>query len=305
MLSPFHRSLLISIDQLTLSLFKHTMHGIAPGDAIHSEFSGEIPRKTIAAAQKPPSKFFQLPPEIRSIIYSFVLAADGKSRLPYAFSFSCHERHSCLLNMIHCSRQMCEDLRDIFHRHTIYFATEPDTSQLMSNFPCLHGVPISEVRSFLFEVNPFQYVPTISEVRKSILSICTALRKVQHTSYLRVECDGTVPRNKPPLYINEIDLERGPFIIAILLQPFSLLHNVAEAQIAVYGGPLNEPWSTNEYLMSFIMRLQQKMEDSEPIQPQKAMGISTLQMRIERENLFDILQHVYGNILKDTCVSAH
>lgn len=295
----------ISIDQLTLFLFQHAMDSITPDDAIHSEFPGATPLMTIVAAQKPPLKFFQLPLEIRDIVYSFVLAADGKSHLPYAFSFSHYKRHSCLLNMIRCCRQMCEDLRNIFHRQTVYFGTEPDTSQLMSNFPCLHGVPISEVRSLLFEVNPFQYVPTVPEVRKSILSICTALRKVKHISYLRVECDGTVPRNKPPLYINEIDLERGPWIIAILLQPFSLLHNVVKAQIAICGGALNEPWSTNGYLMGFIMRLQKKMEDPEPLQSQKPGSISTLQKRIEQENLFDIFRDVYESIVKETCLSTY
>lgn len=295
----------ISIDHLTLFLLLHAMDGITHDDAIYSEFSGVTPLVTVAAAQKPPFDFFQLPLEIRDIVYSFVLAADGKSHLLYAFSFSIHEPHSCLLNMLCCCRQMCEDLRHVFHRETIYFGTEPDTSQLMSNFPCLHGVPISEVRSFIFEVNPFQYVSTVPEVRKSLLSICTTLRKVQHVSYLRVECDGNVPRDKPPLYINELDLERGPWIIAILLQPFSLIGNVIKAHIDICGGALNEPWSTNEYLMDFVIRLQKKMEDSEPLQAQKVMSISTLQRRIEHENLFEIFQDVYKNILKDTWESGH
>lgn len=107
--------------------------------------------------------------------------------------------------------------------------------------PCLHGIPILEIHTFAFHVNLYQYISTIPKVRGLFLSICSALMKSDLIHRIRIECEGTVPRKKTPLWINELDLERGRWVIAALLQPFMFLRNIREAQILIIGGPLNEP----------------------------------------------------------------
>jgi hypothetical protein len=191
----------------------------------------------------------------------------------YGYLFSNHERvfwypsmplgnasHDCPLDVIRCCRQLLQETRDFLHRRTISFSFDPESGCMLSNIPCLHGLDLSKGSCIKFELNPFQYTTSITKLWKSLLWTCDFLEKAPHILRLEIECDGRLPRLRPPMYINEVDLERGPLIIVLLLQPFNLLYNVGQAKVTILGGPSNNLWSTNLQLQGCAARLEKQME---------------------------------------------
>jgi hypothetical protein len=156
---------------------------------------------------------------------------------------SCCHPQTCSLNIIHCNRQLYQEVRSFLHRRTISIATVPDSSELITNTPCLNARFFSNSRRISFSINPFQYTPALPGVYLSLAMLCQEIRNLSHISHIKIEFDGTLPRTQAPLYINEDDLDRDPSIIIILLQPFGLLRNVGKVEIDIFGGPLNDSWS--------------------------------------------------------------
>ncbi|KAF7854667.1 hypothetical protein EAF04_010236 [Stromatinia cepivora] len=224
---------------------------------------------------------FRLPLELREQIYSYVLP-DQEGAFSNPASLSISDPHHCILNVICCNQQIYAEVRDILHRRTISFSSSPNQEHLISNIPCLHGLDFSQVSRVKFELNPFQYTTTIPELWKSLLSLCQALKSFSRIPHLHIECDGRLPRTKPPLYIDETDLDRGPLITALLLQPFNLLHNIGNAEITILGGPLNNLWSKNIALQNFAIRLAEQLEGSEAPRRHHIISLQRLQRQLRR-----------------------
>ncbi|APA13433.1 hypothetical protein SS1G_07962 [Sclerotinia sclerotiorum 1980 UF-70] len=224
---------------------------------------------------------FRLPLELREQIYSYVLP-DQERAFSDSTSLSISDPHDCILNIICCNRQIYAEARDILHRRTISFSSSPDQEYLISNVPCLHGLDFSQVPRVKFELNPFQYTTTIPELWKSLLLLCHALKRFFHIPHLQIECDGRLPRTKPPLYLDETDLDRGPLVTAILLQPFNLLRNIGHAEVSILGGPLNNLWSKNIALQNFANRLAQQLEASDAPYRHHGINLQRLQHLLRR-----------------------
>jgi hypothetical protein len=215
--------------------------------------------QVIPPAPPTPAHLFNIPLELRDEIYGHVFPDQkGVCWAPYLPSKS--HRHRCPFNIILCNRQMYQEVRSFLHRRTISFSSLPDARQIIANIPCLHALDFSKVPCIKFEVNLFQYTPTVPDIYTSLVSLCQSLRKVSRIPHIQIECDGILPRTKPPLYINEDDLERGPLNIVLLLQPFNLLHNIGQVELIILGGPLNNLWSKSIALQEFTMRLKKQME---------------------------------------------
>ncbi|CAD6451382.1 c2d81898-a4f9-4649-98fa-5c25db1ef839 [Sclerotinia trifoliorum] len=224
---------------------------------------------------------FRLPLELREQIYNYVLP-DQERTFSNSTSLSISDPHYCILNVICCNRQIYAEVRDLLHRRTISFSSTPDQEYLVSNIPCLHGLDFSQVPLVKFELNPFQYTTTIPELWRSLLLLCHALKRFSHIPQLQIECDGRLPRTKPPLYLDETDLDRGPLVTALLLQPFNLLHNIGDAKVTILGGPLNNLWSKNIALQNFGNRLVQQLKASDAPYRHHVINIQRLQRQLRR-----------------------
>lgn len=225
---------------------------------------------------KPATFLDKLPLEIREKIYCNILALrDGEY-------YDCHigspeNGHCCPLDLLLCNRQVNREFRRIWRMQEIYLSSCHDTGRIKCSLPCFHGLSLSST-SVRFDINPFQHKETILELWNSIALLCTVLTRAKKISKLDIFCDGTLPRKKPPLHINEDDLERGPLNIVLLLQPFRLLAHVQRASISILGGPLNDPWSRDTVLQTWTQRYARNIE-SPPF------------LRVEQNNLLANLSH--------------
>jgi hypothetical protein len=190
-----------------------------------------------------------LPLEIRRNILGYVLFDPTASSLLWLSADD--GVHSCPFTSLLCNRQIYEEAVDVLHHVNLEVSTSPTSKHLQSNLQCLHHLNFTRLRQIRYQINPFQYTETITDVWSKILSSSKRIKNGSLKS-LRIEFDGTLPRLKPPLYINENDLERGPLNIAIFLQPFCLIHHILDLKISVLGGPLNDPWSNKTALQTFI-----------------------------------------------------
>lgn len=84
------------------------------------------------------------------------------------------------------------------------------------------------------------------------------------------------------MYINENDIERGPLVIVRLLQPFNLLSNVGQSNVAILGGALNNLWSTNIQLHSFATRLTERLEAPKSTPIERIMNLQ----RVDHQLLY-------------------
>jgi hypothetical protein len=166
---------------------------------------------------------------------------------------SVHAIRKCFTRLsFRCCRQLYQETRDFLHRTTISFSSDPESGCMLSNVPYLHELDLSKGSCIKFELNPFQYTTSITKLWKSLLWTCHFLEKAPHILRLEIECDGRLPRLRPPMYINEVDLKRSPLIIVLLLQPFNLLYNVGQAKVTILRGPLN-----NQFPQIFNCRVSQ------------------------------------------------
>jgi hypothetical protein len=105
------------------------------------------------------------------------------------------------------------------------------------------------------------------------------------------------------MYINEVDLERGPLIIVLLLQPFNLLYNVGQAKVTILGGPLNNLWSTNLQLQSFAARLTKQMEAPELLYRKHISNLRQVNHGLQQNRgVFwydNSYRHAYVSLVKD------
>lgn len=239
---------------------------------------------TSAATTLDHASLLDIPRELRELILDEVF-------LGHRQTFSVPSRHTddqphyCILDILLCNKQIFHEARELLLCRPISFSTDPldpSSSKILSSIPCLHGLDCSRVPYIRFELNPFQHITSIPMLWLSLLSICEHLRRGSAIRHLQIKFDGTVPRTRPPLYINEDDLDRGPLNIALLLHPFKLLHDVGQADIVVLGGPLNDPWSENIPLREFGAFLKKQLETPGGILTQDVVNIEPLRHEMER-----------------------
>ena len=252
--------------------------------------------------------FLTIPLELRRHIYDDVFP-DQKEVF---WVQSGDPPHCCILNVILCDRQIFHEVRDFLHNRPILFSSnpsDPDSGDILSNIPCLHGVDCSKVPFIRFELNPFQYITSIPTLWLSFLSVCQILRKVSGIQHLQIEFDGMLPRTKLPLYINEVDLDRGPLNIALLLQPFSLLRNIGHAEIAIFGGPANDLWSENILLRDFAVLLTKRLESPDAIHKQHVMNIQLLcrEMQQTQPSLWfhSSYQSIFADLVSSSAITVN
>jgi hypothetical protein len=68
-----------------------------------------------------------------------------------------------------------------------------------------------------------------------------------------------LPRDKPPFYVNEVDLDRAPVHIIVLLTPFCLLYGVGVAEVAITGGAHTDPWIQHKAINDFKTQLEKQL----------------------------------------------
>jgi hypothetical protein len=255
--------------------------------------------------------FLTIPLELRKHIYGDVFP-DQKEVFWVPSMQSGDLPHNCILNVILCNTQIFHEVRDFLHCRPILFSSnpsDPGNGDVLSNIPCLHGVDCSRVPFIRFELNPFQYITSIPTLWSSLLSICQCVRKVSGIQHLQIECDGMLPRIKPPLYINEVDLDRGPLNIVLLLQPFNLLHNIGHAEIAILGGPLNDLWTENIPLRDFAVLLIKRLEAPDAIHAQHVMNIQHLHREMQQSppSLWfpGSCQSTFADLVSDSAITVH
>jgi hypothetical protein len=249
---------------------------------------------------KPAGFLDKLPLEIREQIYSDALTCqDGEY-------YDCHIEsprvgHCCPVNLLLCNRQVNSEVRKAWRRREVFLSSCHTTGRIRCSVPCFHGLGLSST-SVQFDINPFQCHETIVKLWNSITLLCTVLAKAKDISKLEIRCDGKLPRRKPPLYINELDIERGPLNIVLLLQPFCLLANVRYANISILGGPLNSPWSKDMALQGWTQRHALKIESSLSPRVEENKLIADLQRRLNGEGLVwdtDLYRSEYAKLLSE------
>jgi hypothetical protein len=218
-------------------------------------------RKTIdlAYSKRQDSNFLSLPLEIREHIYSYVFPdLTGPCK-----TLSLHRPrriHNCSYEIMLCSRQIYHETRGFISRRGVFFSTAPDSGNIGANVPCLHILRSLPALALRFEINPFQNVSTIPMVYRGLLSICQSIRRTPGIQLITIVLDGSLPRSKPPQFINEIDIDRAPLHIILLLYPFTLLHGVNAADIVITGGPLNDRWMQYCALEQFKCQVVKRMQ---------------------------------------------
>jgi hypothetical protein len=255
----------------------------------------------------PESHFLDLPLELRQRIFGFVFPTQNASFWGPALPSNDPTSHDwCILNVLLCNKQIFNELHSMLDTRAVSFSACPESGNITSSILCLHGVNFSRVSSVRFELNPFQYTTSLPRLWLSLLLICKVLRKVPSISHLRIEIDGTLPRTKPPLYLNELDLDRGPLNIVLLLQPFNLLHNIRQVEIDILGGPLNDLWSENATLKDFASRLRKRMEAADVADTRHVVSVWQLrrQMRQHPSVLWfnDSYESTYAALVSDSTI---
>ena len=246
-----------------------------------------------------------VPLEIRLRIYSFLFPDQSHELWVPSFPPSGHRSsHRCILDVLLCSKQIFNELHGILDYREISLYSSPEKGNIISNIPCLHGVDLSTGPALRIELNPFQYTTSLRSLWLSLLSTCYFLQKAPRIPHLRIEFDGTLPRTKPPLYLNEIDLNRGPLIIVLLLQPFYLLRNITKASIVILGGPRNNLWSKNTTLYEYATRLTKHMEGAGSVDSRQVVRIQQLWHQMQRDPSVlwfnDTYQNTYESLVTNS-----
>lgn len=210
------------------------------------------------------------------------------------------EPHTCPLNPFFANRQLFHEAIDAIRLDELRLSSAPASGRLVSNLLCLHQLGFTRVQLITLTLNPFQFTETVPELRACIIRLCQHLKRCE-IDKLVLECDGTVPRTKAPFDINEIDLDRGPLYIVLLLQPFRMLAGVRRANVRIFGGPLTSLWSKDTALQNFAGRLQMELEGRCGTQDLELSSIFKIQRQLESEGLIwhiDRLQDVYHLLTK-------
>lgn len=223
-----------------------------------------------------------VPVEIRYLIYDWLLVEE--SHVTRTCS-SINKR--CCCGLVFCCRQTYNELRHHLGRRTVQVSSRPDAHSLFANVPCLHTLNALEPSRLHFDINPLQYMDTIPAIYLHILTICKCLRRGAKLSRLEITFDGTLPRRKAPLYIDEVDLERAPLNMIMLLYPFKLLAGrVENVKIAIIGGPLNDPWQKYRFLTDFASQVASQMETRDAVDSESLIVIENLRQGLRSDLLW-------------------
>lgn len=202
--------------------------------------------------------FLDLAFEIREQIYScvfprelYILKIPDRKLGP--------TRHQCAHALILCNRQMHAEIRAFLTRRGLHFCTVPDSYDISANVSCLHMLNLLPNAAIRFEINPFQYIHTIPSVYEGLTMICQSLTGKSAIPRIVIDVDGTLPRDKPPFYVNEFEVERALVHIIVLLAPFRLLYGAEVAEIAITGGPLTDPWIQHRAVIDFKTQLEKTL----------------------------------------------
>ncbi|KAK3996164.1 hypothetical protein QBC44DRAFT_158578 [Cladorrhinum sp. PSN332] len=85
----------------------------------------------------------------------------------------------------------------------------------------------------------------------ALLSACQAFRTIPRLRRVELQVEGALPRRAPPLYVDELDLERAPLHIIVLLYQFRLLSGIIHVSTSTVGGPRNDPWENHTWIGQF------------------------------------------------------
>ncbi|OIW32471.1 hypothetical protein CONLIGDRAFT_699229 [Coniochaeta ligniaria NRRL 30616] len=204
-----------------------------------------------------------VPAEIRYLIYDWLLLEESQ------VTRTCSSKktgNKCWCGLFFCCRQTYNELRHLLGRRTVQVSTRPDADSLFANVPCFQTLNAVEPNRVHFDINPLQYMDTTPGVYLAIVAICLCLRRDAKLSRLDITFDGTLPRRKAPLYIDEVDLERAPLNMIMLLYPFKLLAGrVENVKISIIGGPRNDPWQNYRFLTEFVSQVAIQMETRDAV----------------------------------------
>ena len=176
-----------------------------------------------------------------------------------------------------------QEFRESLTAIPLHIVCRSEYAVFRSSVPCLNilsGSPLL-LPSIHMILTPFLLGSSISHAFSSLIRICTFLNRAHNIPKLFITIDGLLPRTEPPWLIGEIEIERAPLIIALLLEPFTLLCNkVAVASIAVEGGPINAPWAAMPLIREHAAYIEAKMT--------KAVGGGQTQECRSRERISNI-----------------
>ncbi|KAK4207800.1 hypothetical protein QBC37DRAFT_86647 [Rhypophila decipiens] len=214
-----------------------------------------------------------IPLEIRDLIYRDLLSLPSglqtilllphQNITPNTESQCCSPWYSPSLTC----HQLRHEISAFARRQTIQISTKHDSKDLHTNvnIPCLCGFGSRILKPKIsIHINPLQQRETIPGVYASLLSLTRRLCKIPGLlPEVKIYLDGSLP---PPLLPNELDLQRAPLNMIVLLFPFRLLRGVKSAGVFIAGdGPL-KIWPSSEkyiFLYEFAERVYQDMQAEE------------------------------------------
>jgi hypothetical protein len=205
-----------------------------------------------------------MPLEIRRLIYQALLPDDDNQACQLRDRRDRLASHHCWNNLGFCCRRLYEEIGAFAAQRTIRISTRHDSMNLYSNASCLCHLRFFPPRRVFVDINPFQARETIPSIYTALLSASQYIGRTPALAQLEICFDGVLPRRTPPLYIDELDLERAPLHMIVLLFPFRLLRRVGASNISILGGPLNEPWSDCRLLSECAQRISRMMELEQP-----------------------------------------
>ncbi|KAK4196660.1 hypothetical protein QBC40DRAFT_312940 [Triangularia verruculosa] len=237
-----------------------------------------------------------LPLEVRELIYR-VLISDDSNQVRLVPDQKCDRAYGCnsCFTLGLCCHQLHDEFCAFAGRHTIRISTRHDSKNLYASVPCLCGF-----RTFRpcirIDINPFQDRGTIPGLYKALLSLSRSLGTAPGLPRVEIRLEGILPRRTPPLWLNELDLERAPVHMIVLLAPFAILHGVKSGRVSIVGGPLNDPWENHCFLTAFAARVCRSMRrrqgsDSRLVELAASLGIALDEKIIMNEQR---LSHLVG-----------
>jgi hypothetical protein len=116
-----------------------------------------------------------------------------------------------------------------------------ESGAVRTDLPCPRRWNLAPPSRLNIYFHGFYYLSALAQIWMTLATLCRRLHGVSSLRVLKIQIDAALPRLSEPLNVDLIELERAPLIIMILLQPFTILHNIPGACVDVSVGTARRP----------------------------------------------------------------
>lgn len=159
-----------------------------------------------------------------------------------------------------------------------------DEGQVRTDIPCPRRWLSVAPAHLQFTCHGFYKVSAVPQIWKSLLMLCSGLRKASSLRSLEIKVDLALPRPHQSPSVDIVEIDRAPLMVMILLLPFTMLCGIPRAKVTTLKGSVTKAiLADGPILQNFLTSFRKRLHGTAHIAQH---GIAEISRRLNDDTKF-------------------